>query len=149
MALKQNGGAHLSSDIDFIATPKAPADVLSTGKNPGVPLTNASRRTNLFSRYQKRSAPRRRPRIRTMVQHLPRRRSLRRSSMAIMETRRWSQTGDFPRRLHHRPCINRHLDSHVQTEPANQRQSPSSWPTDRVLPHLQNGPASRAIHRPP
>lgn len=47
MALKQNGGAHLSSDIDFIATPKAPADVLSTGKNPGVPLTNASRRTDL------------------------------------------------------------------------------------------------------
>jgi sphingolipid C9-methyltransferase len=42
MALKQNGGAHLSSDIDFIPTPKAPADVLSTGKNPGVPLTNAS-----------------------------------------------------------------------------------------------------------
>ncbi|KAI1024702.1 hypothetical protein LB503_007177 [Fusarium chuoi] len=48
MALKQNGGAHLSSDIDFIATPKAPADVLSTGKNPGVPLTNASRRTDFL-----------------------------------------------------------------------------------------------------
>jgi hypothetical protein len=40
MALKQNGRAHLSSDIDFIQTPKAPVDTLSTGENPGVPLTN-------------------------------------------------------------------------------------------------------------
>ncbi|KAF4445848.1 cyclopropane-fatty-acyl-phospholipid synthase [Fusarium austroafricanum] len=42
MALKQNGTAHLSSDIDFIQTPRPPADTISTGTNPGVPLTNAS-----------------------------------------------------------------------------------------------------------
>ncbi|WXC60839.1 Sphingolipid C9-methyltransferase 1, variant 2 [Fusarium graminearum] len=41
MAIKQNGRAHLSSDIDFIRTPEAPVDSLSTGKNPGVPSTNS------------------------------------------------------------------------------------------------------------
>lgn len=40
MTTKQNGRAHLSSDIDFIQTPEAPVDTLSTGRNPGVPLTN-------------------------------------------------------------------------------------------------------------
>ncbi|CAF3657359.1 unnamed protein product [Fusarium graminearum] len=41
MTTKQNGQAHLSSDIDFIQTPEAPVDTLSTGRNPGVPLTNS------------------------------------------------------------------------------------------------------------
>jgi hypothetical protein len=39
MALKQNGGAHLVADIDFIETPEPPAETIVTGKDCGVRLT--------------------------------------------------------------------------------------------------------------
>lgn len=39
MALKQNGGAHLVADIDFIETPEPPAETIASGKDCGVRLT--------------------------------------------------------------------------------------------------------------
>ncbi|KAL2683351.1 Sphingolipid C9-methyltransferase 1 [[Neocosmospora] mangrovei] len=41
MALKQNGGAHLVADIDFIETPEPPAETITTAKDCGVRLTKS------------------------------------------------------------------------------------------------------------
>lgn len=130
MALKQNGGAHLSSDIDFIATPKAPADTLSTGKSPGVRLTNVSQSTVpciiqqlviwapgvIVPRHQKPSTASRRPRIRTMVKPLPRRVPNWCSPMAVLETRRRLQDCSISCHIYHPAHLNRDMDCHVQLQ---------------------------------
>lgn len=47
MALKTNGTAHLAGDVEFIQTPRAAAETLSTGKQCGVRVTDV-RETRLF-----------------------------------------------------------------------------------------------------